>query len=114
MEGMEADGELSVVWAVVMRNFVTELRQSTTVPKTSVRRAFGGLLMDMVKCSALYLNVSESKMMGELSIETQVRVTGSTYIVDVVSLPWEESPELGRPRIFDDCNNGCYRQRIDT
>lgn len=53
VEGIEADGELSVEWAVVVRKFVTELRQSTTVPKTSVRRAFGGLLMDIVDCSAL-------------------------------------------------------------
>ena len=48
VEGMEAEGELSVVWAVVVRKFVTELRQSTTVPKTSVKSAFGGLLVDMV------------------------------------------------------------------
>lgn len=50
--GREALGELSVSLAWVFRAVVTVRRQFTMVPKTSVRRAFGGFLrmegVDMV------------------------------------------------------------------
>ena len=48
VEGMDEEGELRAVEADWVRNVVTVPRQSTTVPKTSVRRAWGGLVRDMI------------------------------------------------------------------
>ena len=48
VEEREAEGELRVSLAVASRWLVTVVRQSTTVPKTSVRRALGGLDRDMM------------------------------------------------------------------
>lgn len=44
---MEEDGELSVSVAVLERKSLTVPRQSTTVPKTSVSSALGGLVRDI-------------------------------------------------------------------
>lgn len=53
VEGIDRVEELSASVADMLRCLVTEERQSTTVPKTSVRRALGGFVVDMtgrVKC----------------------------------------------------------------
>ena len=48
LEEREREGSLRVDVQRLVRWLVTVVRQSTTVPKTSVRRALGGLVRDMV------------------------------------------------------------------
>lgn len=59
-EGNEADGELSVSSAVLVRKLVTVDLQSTIVPNTSVRSALGGFERDILE-----LHESEPKTFSQ-------------------------------------------------
>ena len=59
LEEREREGSLRVDVQRLVRWLVTVVRQSTTVPKTSVRRALGGLVRDIV-----YWGVEEGKEMS--------------------------------------------------
>jgi len=49
VEGREASGAERALVQWVIRALVTVERQSTTVPKTSKRRAEGGLVVDVMR-----------------------------------------------------------------
>lgn len=52
VEGIDRVVELRASDAEMVRCLVTEERQSTTVPNTSVKSALGGLVVDMVSRGA--------------------------------------------------------------
>jgi hypothetical protein len=60
----DLDGSFKDLLAAAVRCSVTVLRQSTTVPKTSVRRALGGLERDMGASTEIETGLDMMEMVG--------------------------------------------------